>query len=193
MSATRLFLAILNHLLTQAPWARARLSPHAGRHARLDLARLTVDFTIGADGLLVPSEPDSLPEVTLALPLGALILPPPGGLDALMAKAQISGSADLADALAFVLRHLRWDAEEDLAKFIGDIAAHRLVTVGERFAHIPRQLAASAAGNASGLLGKESAALLVARADGENLAADIRLFESALASLETRVAHLEKK
>jgi ubiquinone biosynthesis protein UbiJ len=50
--------------------------------------------------------------------------------DALFASVKLSGSADLAESLAFVFRNLSWDIEEDLASVLGDIPARRLAITG---------------------------------------------------------------
>jgi ubiquinone biosynthesis protein UbiJ len=96
-----------------------------------------------------------------------------------MAKAHISGSADLADALAFVFRHLRWDIEEDLSGFVGDIAAHRLAAVGKRLAEAPRRLA-------DAIVGKEPSPV-AKRAESATLAGGIQALEADLAALEKRL------
>jgi ubiquinone biosynthesis protein UbiJ len=177
--ATAVCLAALDHLLRQAGWARERLRPHAGRHARLDLVPFAVAFTIAENGTLAASPADAVPEVTLTLPLADALAAASGGQGASMAKAQIAGSADLADALAFVFRHLRWDIEEDLAKFIGDIAAHRLVEA-------PRHLASAVAES----FGEEDSPL-AARAESERFARDIQTLEAGLAKLEMRIGRLK--
>lgn len=47
-----------------------------------------------------------------------------------MTDIRISGNADLADALGFVLRKLRWDVQQEaLSRVVGDIAAHRAIDV----------------------------------------------------------------
>ena len=43
-----------------------------------------------------------------------------------MRVIDVSGNAKLAAEVLVLVRHLRWDAEEDLARVIGDVAAHRL-------------------------------------------------------------------
>jgi ubiquinone biosynthesis protein UbiJ len=58
-----------------------------------------------------------------------------------MADIRISGNADLADTLGFVLRKLRWDGEEALSRLIGDIAAHRSVGIVRNVAGWHRQSA----------------------------------------------------
>jgi ubiquinone biosynthesis protein UbiJ len=46
---------------------------------------------------------------------------------------QIEGDADFANTISQLSQSLRWEAEEDLSKLIGDIAAARVVG-GARFA-----------------------------------------------------------
>jgi ubiquinone biosynthesis protein UbiJ len=127
--ASRVVVAMLNHLFNQAAWARNRLRPHAGRSARLDLHPFVVDFVVNEKGFIAASSPAS-PEVSLSLPLDQIVkaISAGNGIETLMAQAQISGSADLAEALGFVFRHLRWDIGEDLSHVVGDIAAHRIVS-----------------------------------------------------------------
>jgi ubiquinone biosynthesis protein UbiJ len=38
----------------------------------------------------------------------------------------VDGDVMLAASLGELARHLRWDAEEDLSRVLGDVAAHRL-------------------------------------------------------------------
>jgi len=58
---------------------------------------------------------------------------------ALFATARINGSADLAEALSWISKRLRWDLEDDLAQFVGDIAARRLHQVGLALSSAQRQ------------------------------------------------------
>lgn len=120
-----LFVAAANHLLEDARWARDRLSPHATRLARLQIGELAVDFSIDGDGYLCESASAGEPEVSIRLPS-----PGPAGLadgfEAFAGRARINGHVEMADALGFVFRHLRWDIAGDLARLVGDVPAHRL-------------------------------------------------------------------
>ena len=69
--------------------------------------------------------PEAELEVSISLPAAAPLLALQGK-DAVMRAARIEGSAEFAETLGFVIRNLRWDAEEDLSKVVGDIAAHRI-------------------------------------------------------------------
>ena len=118
-------LQAFNHLLAAAPWARDKLIPFAGRRARLVLGPLPLEFRIAPDGTF-ESLGTGEPAVEIVLPAGAA-LALPEGREAMMRGAHITGAADFAEALGFVLRKLEWDAEEDLSRAVGDIAAHRIV------------------------------------------------------------------
>lgn len=182
-TAATLFLATLNHLLAQSPWAGERLRPHAGRHARLDLAPLTVAFTITDNGTLSASDIEAVPEVTLSLPLKEAFASAGSGLEALMAKIHLTGSADLADALAFVFRHLSWDAEEDLSRLVGDIAAHRIAAVGQKLSLLPQHLLTRVTTH----LSSGDTSILAARPLLDNFAADIQTLNQDLTRLEQRI------
>ena len=126
-----LFLSATNHLLAQAGWARQRLQPHAGRTARLVLSPVAeIDFSVANDGQLAEWSGEEAPEVSLRLAVADLPRLLVDGLETAMRHVRIEGNAEFAEALGFVFRHLRWDAEEDLSRLFGDIAAHRLVEGG---------------------------------------------------------------
>lgn len=116
----------LNHLLAGQPWLRERLVPHAGRSARIEVFPVAVTLLVGADGsLLLPAEPVE-PEAHIRmtpLTLARLL----AGDEAARQHAQVSGDAAFAGALGATLQSLRWDAEEDLSRVVGDIAARRIV------------------------------------------------------------------
>jgi ubiquinone biosynthesis protein UbiJ len=55
------------------------------------------------------------------------------GEDHLMRAVQIEGDPRLANEVLFLFRHLRWDVEEDLARVLGDAAAHRVASTARQF------------------------------------------------------------
>lgn len=129
--STRSFLAAINHLLAPATWARERLMPHSGRSARLSAEPIECVFSITPDGYLVEADDNAEPAVALSLPLSAVPHFLAGDHNKAMNAVRIEGNADFADALGFVFRNLRWDAEEDLSRVFGDIVAHRLVVCAQ--------------------------------------------------------------
>lgn len=183
-------LGALNHLLAAAPWARERLTPFAGHRARIVLPPWQFEFRIAADGTL-ESLGDSAIEVEIALPAGAPFAALQGR-EALMRGVRVSGSAEFAEALSFVLRNLDWDAEEDLSRFVGDIAAHRLAQAAGTIVSAQKDAVRRAAENLAEyviheqpqwVLKRDSAALAAAAAD---LGEKTDTLERRIAALEGR-------
>ena len=183
-------LAALNHLLAAAPWARARLAQFSGRRARLVMPPLSLEFRIGAGGTL-ESLGQGEPDVEISLPAGAP-LSVLAGRGALMRGARVSGSAEFAEALSFVLRNLEWDAEEDLSGLVGDIAAHRLVGAARSFAAAQREGLMRLADNLSEYLLYEQPQW-VPRPELEAFAAAARGLRSETDAMERRIAALEAR
>lgn len=181
----KLILAGLNHMLQRESWARERLRQHAGGQVAIEAGPFHLDLLIDQRGLLANGEPSRLPTVTVTLPgdTPARILL---DRDNLFSSVRISGSVDLAESLAFVFRHLRWDVEGDLATIIGDIPARRLALfgrqLGERLIDGSRRLAQNAAEYAT-----EDSSLLAARRDVEAFAKEIDRVRDELTRLEARI------
>jgi ubiquinone biosynthesis protein UbiJ len=182
------FLAALSHLLEGANWARARLLPFAGRRARFDMPPFAFGFEIAPDGRVIPNPDPDITDVIIRLPAETPFLLPQG-LDKVMAQASVEGNAEFATELSFVFRNLRWDAEEDLSKLVGDITAHRIVTGANRFIGWQKQAATNLAANVAEYLTLEKPVLvprdeLLALRDGiAKLDADLTRAESRLAAL----------
>ena len=188
-----LFLSATNHLLAQAGWARQRLQPHAGRTARLVLSPVAeIDFSVANDGQLAEWSGEEAPEVSLRLAVADLPRLLVDGLETAMRHVRIEGNAEFAEALGFVFRHLRWDAEEDLSRLFGDIAAHRLVEGGRKVVEEGRRSLERASGNVAEYLTEEST-LLVPRKALPAFAEEVVALRDAVARLDKRVARLERR
>ncbi|MBC7489857.1 MAG: sterol-binding protein [Glaciimonas sp.] len=116
----------VNHLLAQEPWARHKLATHASKTVCIDSGALVLKWHISADGLLQAPPAEIVPNVTIRLKLSNLSLMAQNP-DRAFSYVTIQGDADLANVISQVGRGLRWDAEQDVSKLVGDIAAVRLV------------------------------------------------------------------
>ncbi|WP_211474360.1 SCP2 domain-containing protein [Collimonas humicola] len=127
--------ASVNHLLAQEPWAQRILASHAGKVACFDGGAVKLSWQVGVDGLLQapPADTDekvvNLPNVTIRVNLADLPLIAQNRERA-FSYVKIEGDADFANAISQVSQGLRWDAEHDLSKLVGDIAAVRIVSGG---------------------------------------------------------------
>jgi ubiquinone biosynthesis accessory factor UbiJ len=184
------FIAALNHLLAGARWASTRLAPFAGRRARFAMPPFEFGFEITAAGTVTANPDPAQTDVVIRLPADTPFLLPQG-LDKVMAQATVEGNAEFATELSFVFRNLRWDAEEDLSKLVGDIAAHRLVQGANRFMAWQQQAATRLAENVTEYLTLEQA-VLVPRADLLALHDAIAAFDADLSRAESRLSALAR-
>ena len=180
--------AAINHLLGQASWAREKLMPFAGHAAQIKLPPFEAAFLITPDGSIAAPAPDAELEVAISLPAATPLLALQGK-EAVMRAARIEGSAEFAQALGFVIRNLRWDAEEDLSRVFGDVAAHRMVKGAGEFAKWQQQAAQNFAANLAEYFTEEQP-LIAKQADIASFSADIDRLRDDVARLEKRLALL---
>lgn len=185
-----LFVAAANHLLAAAPWARERLAPHAREAAQIRIGPLEFGFEIEPDGLLGECTHGEEPAVVITLPASARLLA--GGIEAAMREARVSGTVDTADALGFVFRHLRWDAEGDLARLIGDIPAHRAARFGAGLLRSQHRVFGTLSENLREAVAEERTPLL-SRIRAEAHREALRELRDALARLDKRLVPLERR
>jgi ubiquinone biosynthesis protein UbiJ len=111
------------------------------------------------------------------------------GEEHLLRSVDVSGNARLASEVMLLVRHLRWDLEEDLSRLVGDAAAHRLAQAGRDFvawqADAAQRLAQSFADYAT-----EEKRVLVRRRELSALGADVASLRDALERLAKRIHRL---
>lgn len=165
-----LALRAFNALLRREDWARHRLSPYAGKSLRFSLSAWSFNVTISSEGELRMSDPAVVPDVTISLPPGRraeiLALWREGRLSQISSVMHIQGDAGLAQLVSDLARDLRWDAEEDLSRVVGDVAAMRLLGGLQSLGGGLRQAVRHGQENIAEYLGEESG-LLVQRREFE--------------------------
>jgi ubiquinone biosynthesis protein UbiJ len=115
----------LNHFLSREPWAMDKLAAHAGKVACIDSGLVKIRLKVAADGLLQSAATHDAANVTIRVKLADLPLIAQNRERA-FSYVRIEGDADFANTISQLFRSLRWDAEEDLSRYVGDIAAARL-------------------------------------------------------------------
>jgi len=123
----------LNHLLSHAEWARARLIPFAGSIIRFDVLPLTAAFAIESDGRLAAAPLESEAAALVQLSGPTLVRLVWLRDESARQDVRVTGDTALASALTGVLSAMHWDVEEDLSRVIGDVAAHRVAQAGSAF------------------------------------------------------------
>jgi len=184
----RLLCQPLNHLLVQSEWAGARLRPFAGSCVRMGVGTLAVHLAITDAGTFDACDPAAMPDVSITLPSDTP-LRVVTDRQSIFQAAKLSGSADLAEALGFVFRHLRWDMEADLAKVLGDIPARRLTLLQQSMFAQGNAALRRVADNASEYL-IEEAGMLAKRLEIEAFNDEVSALRDDLARLEKRLHRL---
>ena len=174
---------VLNRMLARETWARDRLVPFAGRTARFEAPPFALALKVAEGGEFADAQRAD-PVVTVGLDLAALPLAL-GDPQAALRNVSLKGDAEFAQALAFVLQNLRPEPEEELSRFIGDVAAQRIVGLLRLSASHWRQLAERMLDSSAHYLVTENP-MLVARDEVDE-------FNAAVASLRDDVARLEKR
>jgi ubiquinone biosynthesis protein UbiJ len=175
--------AALNHMLAREPWARAALAPFAGRSARLQAAPFSVQLAIVADGGF--SADAGPPTVTIGVDAAALprvLLEPKAALR----NVRLDGDAEFAQALSNVLQKLRPEPEEELARFVGDAAAVRVVALLRAALAGAREAGGRLAVQAADYLVAENP-MLVSRQEMEAFAADVARLRDDVERLAKRI------
>jgi ubiquinone biosynthesis accessory factor UbiJ len=178
----------LNHLLRQSPGATEALARHAGCSVRFDLALAQVDFRIADDGCFSEAVVD-VPDATVR-PTAALVARLPFfGREALR-EADYSGDPALLGTLDRVFKQLDWDVEADLAPIVGDVAAHRLHTLGrDALAGLAHTL--SALGHNASEYVVEEAELMARGVDVARFNREVDTLADDVARLDARLRRLE--
>ena len=178
--------AALNHLLAAEPWARERLAPFAGETIELGSPPFpAVRLTIAPGGLTEPASAETLPSLKIVLMphAGAALL---RGEEHFMRAVEVSGNAKLAEAVMALVRHLRWDIEEDLSRVVGDVAARRLAAAARDFVAWQSDSAQRLAESLAEYVTEEKK-LLIRRAELDTLAGAIARLRDGVERLAQRV------
>jgi ubiquinone biosynthesis protein UbiJ len=182
--------ATINHLLAQEAWARDTLMRHAGKTAVIDTGHLQVRLRVARDGMLEAADADDNAAVTIHVKLSdlPLILQ---NRDRAFSYVRIDGDAEFANTISQLSKGLRWDAEHDLERLFGPIAATRLAggarSAAEGAANAGRRLAENVA---EFLL--EERRVLVRPSSVDSFADDVSRVRDDVERAAKRIARLEK-
>ncbi len=142
---------LANHVLSSEPVAMQKLQPFAGRQIVVTVTSTASNtpwlkplaallppqtrLTITRAGLFELSESGHEPSGP-GLTIDIDVPPPLSALQLLIRRQRppvnIGGDAALAEAASWLMKNLRWDIEDDLARWLGTTPSQVLKTVGEQ-------------------------------------------------------------
>ena len=128
----RRIVLLLNHVLMQEPQATSRLARQKGRAVLVQWQSLSFKVSMTPAGLLDLAPANAAADLVLTLtdpsPLALVQGLAQGGKPAV----RIEGDVQLAAEVNWLTDHVRWDLEADLARIVGDVPAHLLVSNGRK-------------------------------------------------------------
>jgi ubiquinone biosynthesis protein UbiJ len=183
--------ATINHLLAQDAKARAQLSAHQGKVVCIDAGIITLRLQANAAGLVDTVASDAVPNVAIKVNVGdiPLIL---ANRERAVSYVKIQGDADFANTISQLSQSLRWDAEDDLSRVVGDLAATKIVSGAQSGMAFAKNNAQKLAENTAEYLLEEKQVLtkpdLVT-----DFATDVARLRDDLERLTKRIEKLERR
>lgn len=142
----RRLLLLANHILMQEPEAQARLARQAGGTVEARWRMFEMRLRITPAGLLDLAPADAQPDLTLSLSEVSPWQFAQAALGGERPPVHIAGDVQLAADVNWLVEHVRWDAEEDLARIVGDAPAHAMGETMRRMMQALRRFAGGSAG-----------------------------------------------
>ena len=183
-------IAVINHLLVRQPVLCHKLRTHSGGVACLEVGAIQLKLAVAADGLFQLAD-NTEPNVTIRIK--------PADLPQVMVNMEkafsyvsISGDADFARTISELANELHWEPEEDLAPFLGDIAAVRITQSARTTLSQAKSGGRKLLENMAEYLLEENPTLLYRQA-GERFASDVAIIRDDVERLAKRIASLEKQ
>lgn len=123
---------VLNHVLSQEPAALERLRRQQGRHIAVAWREHHLQWRITAAGLLERSTDHGNADLRVQISENSPLNLVQGLAKGDKPAMRIEGDVMLASEINWLVDHVRWDAEEDLSRIVGDAAAHKIVSLAKR-------------------------------------------------------------
>jgi ubiquinone biosynthesis accessory factor UbiJ len=180
----------LQHLTTHNNWSRKHLLTFTGKVVEFNVVLIKAKLLILEDGSLGVAPNNADADATIHIPPSLALR--------LMAKDEtakmlikVEGDSHLATEFGKVLQHMRWDAEEDLSKIIGDIPANKIATASKKTVKTAKEQAI----NAAEMLieyWQEEKPTLAKKWQVEQFNADVDALRSDSTRLEKKLAKLKQ-
>ncbi|MFP5478038.1 MAG: SCP2 domain-containing protein [Gammaproteobacteria bacterium] len=135
----------LNHVLQQEPEAQDRLARQKGRVVLFRWRTMHMRLVATPAGLLDVAPEAALPDLTLTIAENSPFALAGAQLRGDKPKVEIEGDVQLAAEVNWLVDHVRWDVEDDLARLIGDAPAHAVGNAARKVAGALRQFVDRAA------------------------------------------------
>jgi ubiquinone biosynthesis protein UbiJ len=147
----------LNHVLMQESVAMERLVRQSGRVVQVQWRSIVLALKITPAGLLDLAEAGETPDLRVQVVDESPLALARDVLQGDKPSICIDGDVQFAAEIQWLVDHVRWDVEEDLARIVGDTPAHWLANAGQRIAGALRQFVSMGVRTADRFGGRQQA------------------------------------
>ena len=140
----RRIVLLLNHVLMREPAATERLARQKGHVVMVQWRTFFVRFLITPAGLLDLAQADAMADLSLTATDESASTIAQSLLRGDKPAIRIEGDVQLAADVNWLVDHVRWDIEDDLARVVGDAPAHTMGLIARRMAQVLRQFVGGA-------------------------------------------------
>ena len=135
----RRIVSLLNHVLMQEPQAMERLVRQKGRVVLMQWRAFTFRLQVSRAGLFDVAPPDAKADLVLVITQESPLAIAQELIQGAKPSVRIEGDVQLAAEVSWLIDHVRWDLEEDLARLLGDAPAHALAQAARAMAQTVQQ------------------------------------------------------
>lgn len=141
----RRMVLLFNHVLMQEAEAQARLARQAGKVVHAQWRAFSMRVAATRAGLLeLVADPLVPADLTLTLTQESPLQLAQAALKGDKPPVHIAGDVQFAAEINWLVEHVRWDVEEDLARLVGDAPAHAIGDAARRVLQAMREFVAGA-------------------------------------------------
>lgn len=144
----RRIVLLLNHVLLQESAATGRLARQKGNVVLVQWRTFFIRLLITPAGLLDLASPEARPDLSLTATDESAADIAQSLLRGDKPAIRIEGDVQLAADINWLVDHVRWDIEDDVARIVGDAPAHAMGQAARRIAQVLRQFAGNAPASA---------------------------------------------
>jgi ubiquinone biosynthesis protein UbiJ len=135
----RRIVLLLNHVLMQEPQAMERLARQKGRVVLAQWRTFTFKLLVTPAGLFDVALADARADLTLVVTEESPLAIAQALMQGAKPPVRIEGDVQLAAEVNWLVDHVRWDVEEDLARILGDAPAHAMAEAARSLAQALQQ------------------------------------------------------
>ncbi len=128
----RRIVLLLNHILAQEKQATERIFRQKGRVVSVKWSYFTMLVIATPAGLLDIAPAGARADLALTMEETSPFALAQAALEGKKPAIRIEGDVQLAAEVNWLVDHVRWDAEEDLSRIVGDAATHKIVNLAKR-------------------------------------------------------------